>query len=268
MKETIKKLSVDASELLINIGIALLILVVGYRLINWFERSLRKEHKLSEMDKTAKSFIISFITIGLKIILVFIALTIVGIPTASLITVIGSCAVAIGLALQGGLSNIAGGLMILIFKPFKIGDYIRVDSLEGIVKSINMFYTSITTLDNKVIQLPNGNLSNSNIINYYYNDKRRIDLEFNVSYDTKITDVKKVVNEIIKNNKYILQDEKNDIRLSKHDSSSLTFLLRAWINKEDYWNTYFDLMEEVKEKFDKNNISIPYPQLDVHIKNK
>lgn len=268
MKDSLLKLSSGATDLLINLGVGLLILIIGYRVINWFERSLKKEHKFSKMDKTAKSFIVSFITIGLKVLLIFIVLTKIGVPTASIITVVGSCAVAIGLALQGGLSNIAGGLMILIFKPFKIGDYISTNSLEGTVKSITMFYTTITTVDNKVIQLPNGNLSNSNIINYSYNDNRRIDIEFGVSYDSKINEVKKIVESIIDSNEKILKDEANLVRLLRHDASSLTFVLRAWVKKEDYWNVYFDLMEEIKEKFDKNNISIPYPQLDVHIKDK
>ena len=184
---------------------------------------------------------------------------------ASLVTIVGSCAVAIGLALQGGLSNIAGGLMILIFKPFKVGDYISVDNLEGTVKSITMFYTTVTTIDNKIIQLPNGNLSNSNIINYSYNRKRRVDIDVSVSYNTDIDKVKKVLNSIIDKHELILADEDKVVRLKTHADSALVFTLRVWTKTEDYWNVYFDLMESIKKEFDKNKIEIPYKQVDVHI---
>ena len=197
--------------------------------------------------------------------MIFIVLTIVGVPIASLITVIGSCAVAVGLALQGGLSNIAGGLMILIFKPFQVGDYIKANDLEGTVKSITMFYTTITTIDNKVIQLPNGNLTNSNITNYNTNPTRRVDLEICVSYDSDIDKVKKVLKSVVDKNEKILKDDRNLIRLMKHDSSSLNFAVRSWVKTEDYWDVYYDLMENIKKSFDENNIEIPFPQMDVHL---
>ena len=171
----------------------------------------------------------------------------------------------IGLALQGGLSNIAGGLMILIFKPFKVGDYIQTQGLEGTVKSITMFYTTITTIDNKVIQLPNGNLSNSNIVNFSYNKNRRVDLEISVSYNTDIEKVKKVINKIIENHELILQEEEKLIRLKTHADSALIFTLRVWTKTENYWSVYFDLMESIKKEFDKNKIEIPYKQIDVHL---
>ena len=184
---------------------------------------------------------------------------------ASLITVVGSCAVAIGLALQGGLSNIAGGLMLLIFKPFKVGDYISSNGLEGFVKSITMFYTTILTTDNKTIQLPNGTLSNSSITNYSANEKRRVDINLSVAYDSDIDKVKKVVNSVIEKHELILQDEDKFIRLKTHGESSLGFVLRVWVKTEDYWTVYFDLMETIKKEFDKNGIQIPYNQFDVHM---
>ena len=172
MDKVLENLIEGASDLLIKILISLVVLVIGFRLISLLEKTLKKEHKLKALDASAKGFVISFIVISLKILLFVIVLSIIGVPMASLVTIVGSGAVAIGLALQGGLSNIAGGLMILIFKPFKVGDYILVNNLEGTVKSITMFYTTITTIDNKIIQLPNGNLSNSNIVNYSANTKR------------------------------------------------------------------------------------------------
>ena len=149
MEIILKKLTDGATDILLNLLIALIILVVGFRIIAFIEKRLRKPHKFSKIDVSAKDFLINFLVLSLKISLVIIVLSIVGVPMASLVTIVGSCAVAIGLALQGGLSNIAGGLMLLIFKPFKVGDYILVNDLEGTVKSITMFYTTITTVESQ-----------------------------------------------------------------------------------------------------------------------
>ena len=261
-----KELLEKAFDLGVQLIIALLILVIGFKLVKILEKSLKKEHKLSKIDASVKTFVISITTISLKVLLFIIAASIVGIPTTSFITILGSAGVAIGLALQGGLSNLAGGLMILIYKPFKVGDYIESNGKEGNVTSITMFYTSLTTLDNKVVQIPNGTLSNNTIVNYSAYPERRLDLQFNVSYDTKIDKVKKVINEVIDKSEYALKDRNNIIRLCKHSDSSLTYAVYVWIKKEDYWNAYFELNENIKEAFDKNNIEIPFPQLDIHQK--
>lgn len=266
MKQQLINLGNDAARFLINAAIALVVLIIGLRIIAGLEKYLKKEHRFTKLDKNVKGFVISFVIIALKVLLIVIVLPIVGVSTASLVTIVGSCAVAVGLALQGGLSNIAGGLMLLIFKPFKVGDYISVNSFEGNVKTITMFYTTITTLDNKEIQLPNGNLSNSNIVNFSANDKRRVDLEISASYDSDIEKVKKVITDVINKKEEILLDEGITVRLLKHDASSLVFAVKVWTKRENYWNVYFDLMEEIKVSFDKNNISIPYPQMDVHLK--
>ncbi len=264
---TIEKLLNKLFDLGIQVLIAFIIIVVGFKLIKILEKNLRKEHKMDKIDKSVKSFTISILSISLKILLLVVAAGIMGIPTTSFITIIGSAGVAIGLALQGGLSNLAGGIMLLIFKPFKIGDYIESESREGTVKEISMFYTVITTSDNKVIHLPNGNLLNNEIVNYSTNDERRLDLEFNVSYNTKIDKVKKVINEVIDNTHFVLKDKDIIVRILNQKDSSITYTVKVWVKKEDYWNTYFDLQENIKEAFDKNNIEIPYPQLDIHQKN-
>lgn len=261
-----KELLEKAFDLGVQLIIALLILIIGFKLVKILEKSLKKEHKLSKIDASVKTFVVSITTIALKVLLFIIAASIVGIPTTSFITILGSAGVAIGLALQGGLSNLAGGLMILIYKPFKVGDYIESNGKEGNVTSITMFYTSLTTLDNKVVQIPNGTLSNNTIVNYSAYPERRLDLQFNVSYDTKIDKVKKVINEVIDKSEYALKDRNNIIRLCKHSDSSLTYAVYVWIKKEDYWNAYFELNENIKEAFDKNNIEIPFPQLDIHQK--
>ena len=276
MKETISKelsnfdniirdLSLKSSDFLVKVVISLIILIIGYRIIAGLEKRLKKPGRLKKIDPTVKSFVISFITISLKILLIVIVLSIVGVPMASLVTIIGSCAVAIGLALQGGLSNIAGGLMILLFKPFKVGDFIETNSFQGTVKSITMFYTTITTIDNKIVQLPNGNLSNNNIINFSANPTRRVDINLSVSYSSDIEKVKKVINGVIDKEKLILKDEEKFVRLTKHDESALIFTLRVWVLTEDYWTVYFNLLENIKKEFDKNNIEIPFNQLDVHM---
>ncbi len=266
MKDVLNNLLNDSFSFLIDLIVAIVVLIVGFKLIKLLEKYLKKEHRFSKLDTTAKSFIVSLVTIALKVLLFVIAATLVGIPTTSLITIIGSSALAVGLALQGGLSNLAGGLMILIFKPFKLGDFIEVNSKQGNVKQITMFYTTLTTVDNKEIQLPNGNLSNSDIINYSANPIRRVDFEFSVSYKTKIERVKKIIKETIDKNELVLKDKDILIRLYKHADSSLVYSVKVWAKTEDYWDLYYDLEEQIKEAFDKNNIEIPYPQLDVHNK--
>lgn len=266
MENILKNLSEKSFDLVIKILVGLIVLIIGFKIVSVIENKLKKTHKLSRIDASVKTFLISFMTISAKIMLIVIFLSIIGVPMASLVTIVGSCAVAIGLALQGGLSNIAGGLMILIFKPFKVGDYISAGGFDGTVKSITMFYTVITTIDNKVIQLPNGNLSNNNIINFSANKTRRVDIDLSVSYDSDIDKVKKVVNKIIDAHELIIQDKEKLIRLKAHDSSALVFTLRVWVNTPDYWPVYFDLMETIKKEFDKNGIEIPYNQIDVHMK--
>ena len=262
----LKNLLEKAFDLGIQVIIALVILLIGFKIIKIIEKNLKKENKLSKIDPSVKTFLISILSIFLKAILLLIAASLVGIPTTSFITILGSAAVAIGLALQGGLSNLAGGVMILIFKPFKVGDYIETNGVTGTVKSITMFYTNLTTLDNKEVHLPNGSLTNNTIINYSANPERRVDLEFNVSYSSDIEKVKKVITEVVDRSKYVLKDKNNIIRLKKHADSSLTFDVKVWINNSDYWDAYYELEEQIKMAFDKNHIEIPFPQLDIHQK--
>lgn len=245
---------------------ALIILLIGFKLIKSLEKFLKKEHKFGKLDASVKGFLVSFIVITLKIMLFIIVATYMGIPMTTIVTLVGSCALAIGLALQGGLTNIAGGLMILIFKPFRVGDYIKASSEEGTVKSITMFYTTLTTVDNKEILIPNGTLTSSNVVNFTANKKRRVDFEFSVSYDSNIKTVKKVINSVLDKNELLLPDEEKLVRLKTQGDSALIFVVRVWTNTENYWNVYFDVTENVKEAFDKNNIEIPFPQLDIHTK--
>lgn len=265
MESIIDNLSNKSVDLVLKVLAAILIMLIGFKIVSIIEKKLKKPHKISKLDPTVKTFLISFVTISLKLLIIIVVLSVVGVPMASLVTIVGSCAVAIGLALQGGLSNIAGGLMILLFKPFKVGDYISTNGMEGNVKAITMFYTTITTLDNKIVQLPNGSLSNSNIINYSANPKRRVDIDLSVSYNSDIDKVKKIILDVINKEELILEDEEKFVKLRLYAESALIFTLRVWVKTPDYWTVYFNLMEKIKKEFDKNHIEIPYNQIDVHM---
>lgn len=250
----------------IQLVIALVILFIGFKLIKILEKSLKKHRKLDRLDESIKGFLISILSLSLKVLLFVVAASIVGIPTTSFITIIGSCGLAVGLALQGGLSNLAGGVMLLTFKPFEVGDYISALNMEGTVKNITMFYTSLTTTDNKVVQLPNGTLSNSTITNFSANPERRLDLEFQASYDDKIDKVKEVINEVLDNCEYVLKDKTRIVNVIKHADSSVVYAVQIWVKKENYLPAKYYLNENIKEAFDKNKIEIPYMQIDIRNK--
>lgn len=266
MENFFEKIANGGTDFLIDLIVSLLILIVGFKIVGMLEKSFKKEHKFSKLDPSVKSFIVSFIIIGLKVLLCIMALTNLGVPSATIVTLFGSCALAVGLALQGGLSNLAGGLMILIFKPFKVGDYISANGYEGYVKGITMFYTCLVSLDNKVLQLPNGNLSNSEITNYTMNKLRMLDISVSVSYDSDIKKVKDVLSKVANSYDLILKNKDINIRLKEMADSSLIFIFRAWVNTDDYWTAYYDINELIKESLDKNKIEIPYPQMDIHMK--
>lgn len=266
MEEFLNKLVGIGVEYGSRLLISLVVLIIGSRLIKILDRSLKKERKFSKIDKEVKEFLIGFINIALKVLLFITILSVLGIPMTSLITILGSAAVAIGLALQGGLSNLAGGLMLLIFKPFKDGDFIEAEGQSGTVDSISLFYTTIITVDNRVVHLPNGGLSNSVVVNYTANEKRMLNVDISVSYDSNIDKVKKIITDTLNSIDKVIKDEPMLIRLKTHNASSLDFVVRAWINTPDYWEVYYEFMENVKKNFDKNKIEIPYQQLDVHVK--
>lgn len=263
--ETLNTLWVSAG---ITIVYALLILIIGSKLIKLVIKLLKKDKVISKLDKSVLTFFISFVNITLYIILFIIIASVVGIPLTSIITLLGSAGLAIGLALQGGLTNIAGGLLILIFKPFKVGDYIDNHVESGTVKSITIFYTTLVTPDNKIICIPNGALSNQALINYSKDPIRRLDITLDVSYDNKIEDVKKTINDVIKKDTRIIQDKEIFVRVTDFKESSIAYTVRVWVKGIDFWNVKFDFLENIKNAFDKANIVIPYNQLDVFVKNK
>lgn len=263
-----EKLLDKLNELWVDAGIKLIyvivILVVGGKLIKIVTRLVTKVKWFDKLDKSVSSFLLSFIKITLNIILLITIAGIIGIPSTSIITLLGSAGVAIGLAMQGGLSNIAGGLIILIFKPFKVGDFIDTHTDSGTVKNISLFYTTLIAPDNRVISIPNGNLANSPSVNYSSGKIRRLDIDLDISYDNEIENVKRSINKVLVREKRILEEKEVFVRLTDYKDSSMRYTIRVWVNKDDYWNIRFDLLENLKKTFDSDGIKIPYNQLDVH----
>ncbi len=259
-------------ELLASFGVkiilALLVLFVGSKLIKWVKKWINNSKKLDKMEHGVRTFLCSFTGIALYVFLIITVAMILGIPTTSFITALASCGVAIGLALQGALSNVAGGIMILIFKPFKVGDYITTPGAAGTVTNISLIYTVLTTPDNKVITVPNGTLTNSVVENYSAVENRRVDLSFSTAYDCDVEKVKAILMRVVEAHEKVLKDPQPFARLTKHADSALEYTVRAWCKAADYWDVNFDLIEMVKKEFDANGISIPYPQMDVHIDQK
>ena len=260
--DKLNELWVDAGLKLIYV---ILILVIGGKLIKLLTKLIKKGRVFNKLDKGIESFLLSFIKVTLNILLFVTIAGVIGIPSTSIITLLGSAGVAIGLALQGGLSNIAGGVIILVFKPFKVGDFIDTHVDSGVVKSISIFYTTLITLDNKVISIPNGTLANSSMVNYSKEKERRLDIDIDVSYDNDIELVKKTLNFIINKEKRVNKEKDVFVRLTNYKDSSMVYTIRVWVDSTEYWNIRFDLLEAIKKEFDKNNITIPYNQLDVHI---
>ena len=248
--------------------IGLLVLFISFKFVNIFSKSVRKRMVKKNRDATITSVVYQIIRKGLKILILLGVLGYVGIDTAGIGTILASAGVAIGLALQGSLSNFAGGIVILIMRPFKLGDYIEAQGEGGTVEEINIFYTHLITPDNKVVMVPNGALINGNITNYSKKELRRVDFTFSISYDEDFERAKSVIWDVINKMPNILQDPKPFVRLNKHNESTIDITTRVWVKNEDYWTVYFDMMEEIKKNFDAEKIEIPYNQLDVHIKTK
>ena len=247
---------------------AIFIFVLGLKLTSWIAKLIRTSPKLDKLDVSLRSFLTSFIKISLYVVLVITVAMILGVPATSFITILASCGVAVGLALQGSLSNFAGGLMILFFKPFKVGDYIEAQGESGTVVGISVVYTELLTPDNKRVTVPNGTLTNSTIINYSAEELRRVDLTFSVDYTSSDEQVKAIIGDVIAAHPLVLQEPAPLVRLSQHGDSALVYATKIWVKNADYWTVYFDVTEQVKAKFDANGISIPFPQMDVHIKNQ
>lgn len=247
---------------------AIVFIFIGIKITSLFIKLAKRGFDRSKIDNSVAGFLLSIIRI-IGYILVFItAATIVGIEVTSFVAILGTASMAIGLALQGALSNLAGGVLILLLKPFKVGDYIVENNghNEGIVQSIDIFYTRLLTHDNKLVVIPNGTLTNSSLINVTSEAKRKLEVTIPVAYNTDIKKMKEVVNEILTNDARVLDNEPKDIFISSFDDSGMTIAIRAWASTSDYWSTLWDLREKVKAAFDENEIEIPYNRLEVEMR--
>ena len=266
--EQVQELLQTFYTMCINYGpqvvLAIVTLVVGLWIINKFTRTLNT-NLTSKVDATLGQFVASILSIILKMVLLISVASMIGIETTSFIAVLGAAGLAVGLALQGSLANFAGGVVILLFKPFKVGDVIEAQGYIGSVSSIQIFNTILKTGDNRVVIIPNGALSSSSMVNINQETTRRVDLSFGIGYGDNIDQAKTVLKSIAQNDDRVLKDPAPMIVVSELADSSVNFTVRLWVNTADYWGVFFAMQETVKKEFDAQGISIPFPQQDVHM---
>ena len=246
--------------------VALLVFVFGVIVVKIILRIVRRAMKRSNIDNAAKNFLVSFIKIILYINIVIIVLSLLKVPMSSIITIFGAAGLAVSLALQNCLSNLAGGFIILFSKPFAAGDILEIDGSVGKVDTISILYTKIITFDNKTVFIPNGKVSEGKIINYTESPTRRIDLKFDISYAADYQRARELILTAAADNKLILKSPEPLVRMSAHSDHSVAIDVLVWVNNDDYFNVRYSMIEAVKSSFDENGIEIPFSQLDVHIK--
>ena len=217
------------------------------------------------IDKAVINLVRKLIFYSLAIVLMFSVLAGLGFNIASLVTIIGAAGLAIGLALKDSLSHFASGILLVIFRPFTIGDYVNIGGDEGVVEEIGLFHTTLKTLDNRIIFIPNSSITNNSIFNFTREEKRRVDIVFGIGYDDDLKKAKELILRIAENNERVLKEPAPQVVVFELGDNSVNLQARVWVKASDYWDVYFYLMENVKIEFDKNGISIPYPQLDVHL---
>lgn len=246
---------------------ALVAFFIGRLVIRWIRKIVRRSFERSGADKGVEQFVDSLLKYGLYALLVFSLISSLGFDTTSVAAVLASGGVAIGLALQGSLSNFAGGVLILLLKPFAVGDYIIEDTngKEGTVKEIQIFYTKLSTIDNKTIVIPNGMLTNNSITNATAKDERQLDLRVGISYDADIRQAKSVIENLLIKDECIIKNEQINVFVHELADSAVVLGIRAWVKNEEYWETRWRLLEEIKLLLDENGIEIPYPQMTVHM---
>lgn len=243
-------------------------LLIGLWVIKLLVKGMDKAMEKGDVDISLRKFLKSLTSIGLKVLLLISVASMLGIATTSFVAVIGAAGLAVGLALQGSLSNFAGGVLILIFRPFKIGDVIEAQGHLGKVDEIQVFNTVLKTPDNKTIIIPNGAVSNGSIVNFSTEETRRVDMTFGIGYEDDIQKAKSLLSELVAKDERVLHEPAPQVLLSELADSSVNFVVRAWVKGADYWDLFFDMQEKVKLTFDANKISIPYPQHDVHLFNE
>lgn len=259
----------DNSELLVQYGVniisALLILFIGNMIVKGIANSVAKILDKKQMDKAVVDFVHALVRYLLFVIVLIAALGRIGVQTASVVAVIGAAGLAVGLALQGSLSNFAAGVLIVAFRPFKSGDYVEIGGVAGSVTSIQIFQTILTTPDNKMVVVPNGSVIGGAIVNYSRYDTRRVDHVIGVSYNADLQKTKQIILSVLQADERILKQPGIQIGVSALADSSVNFVVRPWCSTADYWDVYFDSLQGIKEALDKEGIEIPFPQMDVHL---
>jgi len=271
VQSIVERYADTAIELSMSYGpklvLAIITLLIGLWMIRLVDRALGRGMESARIEPTLRRFLQSVTAVLLKGALFVSVITMIGVETTSIIAMLGAAGLAVGLALQGSLANFAGGVLILFFKPFKVDDVIEAQGFVGVVHEIQIFNSILLTLDNQRVVIPNGLLSNGCIKNVFVEPTRRIDLTFGVGYGDEIPKVRQVIQDVIAGDDRILKDPPSDIFVSEHADSSVNFLVRVWVNSNDYWPVHFAMIEAVKIAFDREGITIPFPQRDVHLDN-
>ncbi len=249
----------------INLVTAILIFYIGKAIVGILVRAFRKLLEKNDVDPTLTSFVSNLVRMTLLVFVIIAAITQLGVPSAQFVAVVGAAGLAVGLALQGSLANFAAGVLIVLFRPYKVGDYVEAAGVSGTIEQVQILTTILKTPDNKQIIVPNGQIMDSIITNYSANDRRRVDLVVGVSYDDDLDKVRKTLEELIAADDRILDDPAVTIAVSELGDSSVNFIVRPWVKSADYWGVHFDLTEAIKKRFDQEGISFPFPQQDVHL---
>jgi small conductance mechanosensitive channel len=244
---------------------AIAIFIIGKMVANWLKKLITRVMTKAEIDQIIIGFTSSIAYIAMLAFVVVAALGQLGIQTTSFIAILGAAGLAIGLALQGSLSNFAAGFLMIIFRPFKVGDFIEAAGVAGKVNAIHIFTTTLTTPDNKTIIVPNSKIGNDNIVNYSTQPTRRVDLTIGVAYDADLKLVRDILEDIVSKDERILKDPPHQIAVSELADSSVNFVVRLWVESTNYWDVFFETNETVKVRFDEAGIGIPFPQRDVHV---
>ena len=258
--------SADIFNSLLRVIIALVIMFISFKIINFICRRIEKRAGKKHADKTVFKTLAYILRLGLKIVIAICLIGFVGIDTSGLTALVASFGVCIGLAVNGALSNVAGGVLLIVTRPFRIDDYIIAQGYEGTVVDIHLTNTKLVTSDNKVIYIPNGALANGNIVNVSEKDTRRVDFEFSIGYASDFDKAKNILLDICNEHELVMKEPAPFVRMSSHGDSAIVIKTRVWVKSSDYWTVYFDITEKVKKDFDANGIEIPFNQLDVHIK--
>ncbi len=249
----------------IKLVVAVLIIIVGKYIAKLVAKALSKIMSHRKVDDAVISFVASIVSGGVFFIAIIAAISHLGFNTSSLVAIVGAAGLAIGLALQGSLSNFASGVLLILFKPFKAGDFVEVSGVSGVVEEILIFATKLRTGDNKTVIIPNGSITGGTITNYSTKPTRRIDLVIGVSYDANLAETKKILKQVVEQHQLVLKDQPITIGVSELADCAVNLVVRPWVKTENYWPVYFDLLENIKVELDKAGIEIPFPQLSVHL---